>query len=102
MKRLLISILAVSLFAAAGCQSFAPGPAASGRVMTAGGTTFVQVPTGQGGYQVVAYSQEGAKVCPECKAIAAHYFETGELDQRVCKVCGASLNVGQGVVANTK
>jgi hypothetical protein len=102
MMRQLISIFAALLIASSGCQSANHGASTAGRAVVAGPTTFVQVPIGQGGYQVVAYSPAGAKVCPECEATAARYFDIGTLDQRVCKVCGATISVGQGTLVNTR
>jgi hypothetical protein len=102
MKRQLFSIFAALLIASSGCQSANHATGAPARAMVAGSTTFVEVPIGQGGYQVVAYSPPGTKVCPECETTAVHYFNTGAVDQRVCKVCGATISVGQGTLVNTK
>lgn len=82
-----------------GCQSAAPSPGV-GRSVSAGRTTFVEVPTGQGSYQVVAYTISGETTCPECEKVAAEYFKTGVLSEKVCKTCGSTFNVGQGQIIN--
>jgi hypothetical protein len=90
--------LFVAAFALAGCQSMPPASASSGRAVIAGGTTFVEVPTGQGSPLIVAYTTPGKTVCPECEAVATKYFQTGVLDESVCKTCGAHLYAGQSAL----
>jgi len=107
MRRFNCSILATAallLFALelAGCQSTPAASATAGKSVIAGGTTFVQVPTGQGSPLVVAYTTPGKTVCPECQAVATKYFDTGVLDESVCKTCGAHLYVGQSELVQPK
>ena len=78
-----------------GCQSTAPS-SNIGRSVTAGKTVFVEVPGGQGPSQIIAYTPAGQTVCPECRSVAADYFKTGVLSERVCKTCGATFSAGQG------
>ena len=88
-----------------GCSSMKGGGSMSagpGKSVLAGKTAFVDVPSGQGRHQVVAYTVPGGAICPECEAAAANYFETGDLDHRVCKTCGSTIFVGQGTLVNTK
>jgi uncharacterized lipoprotein YajG len=102
---LAVAVLAVASFALAGCQSMSPSPAATAsadKSVIAGGTTFVEVPTGQGQTEIVAYTQPGKMVCPECQAVATKYFQTGVLDESVCKTCGAHLYAGQGELVQPK
>jgi hypothetical protein len=68
----------------------------------AGGTTFVEVTGGQGTPMIVSYTTPGNKVCPECQAVATKYFQTGVLDESVCKTCGAHLSLGQAELLQPK
>jgi hypothetical protein len=77
-----------------GCQTTAP-PAES-RALMAGKTTFIEVPSGQGPWQVIAYTEPGHAVCPECQRVAADYFRTGVLDETACKTCGATFVIERG------
>ena len=83
--------------ALAGCQSTAPGPA-EGHAVMAGRTTFIEVPSGQGPSQVIAYTEPGQTVCPECQRVAEDYFKTGVLDENTCKTCGATFIIGRGEI----
>ncbi len=93
----LLSIL-LTIGATVGCQSMPPASPQAGRSVIAGGTTFIEVPNGQGGRQVIAYTEPGRAVCPECQAVAENYFRTGVLDERSCKTCGATFIVGRGSI----
>jgi hypothetical protein len=84
--------------ALAGCQSATPTAKGPDRSVIAGKTTFVEVTGGQGSPQMVAYTAPGGTVCPECRTVANNYFKNGVLDERVCKSCGATINVGQGQI----
>jgi hypothetical protein len=86
--------------ALAGCQSASSMSKGPDRSVIAGKTTFVEVTGGQGSPQLVAYTAPGATVCPECKMVANDYFKTGALSERVCKSCGATINVGQGQIVS--
>jgi hypothetical protein len=104
-KRPLLVFFGITLacLTVVGCQSNSAPPSASvGRSVIAGKTTFVEVPTGQGAPEVVAYTVSGQQVCPECKSVADDYFKTGKLDEQVCKTCGSTINVGQGAVLNSR
>ncbi|MDB5320131.1 MAG: hypothetical protein JWN40_1762 [Phycisphaerales bacterium] len=85
--------------ASVGCQSTSMSKG-SERSVIAGKTTFVEVTGGQGSPQMVAYTAPGATVCPECKTVASDYFKSGALSERVCKSCGATINVGQGQIVS--
>jgi hypothetical protein len=85
-----------------GCETSNPASMASGPSVMAGGTTFVYVPTGQGQSQIVAYTEPGKKPCPECQAVATKYFQTGVLDESVCKTCGAHIYAGQSELVQPK
>ena len=86
----------------AGCQSATPGPTTAPAAVVAGKTTFINVNAGQGPPVLVAYTDSGKAPCPECEAVAAKYFSTGVLDEKVCKTCGAEINVGQGQLIQPK
>ena len=92
--------LAFISLAVCGCESMKPAAdsASAEKSVIAGGTTFVEVNTGQGPPIMVAYSTPGKAVCPECEAVAEKYFQTGVLDESVCKTCGAHLYAGQAEV----
>jgi hypothetical protein len=96
------AFLVLASLAMAGCQSTHPAAATAGNSVIAGGTTFVEVPAGQGPPVIVAYTTPGKTVCPECEAVATKYFETGVLDESVCKTCGAHLYAGQAQLIQPK
>ena len=102
----LFSCVAFGLISLAlcGCESMKPASdsATADKSVIAGGTTFVQVNTGQGPPVMVAYTTPGKTVCPEGEAVAEKYFETGVPDESVCKTCGAHLYVGQSEVIQPK
>jgi hypothetical protein len=99
--RVAIVLFSLALF---GCESMKPAAdsASAEKSVIAGGTTFVQVNAGQGPPVMVAYTTPGKPVCLECEAVAEKYFETGVLDESVCKTCGAHLYVGQSEVIQPK
>jgi hypothetical protein len=103
-NRSILAAAALFLFALAlaGCQSTPATSASAGKSVIAGGTTFVQVSGGQGPPIVVAYTTPGKTVCPECQAVASKYFDTGVLDESVCKTCGAHLYAGQAQLIQPK
>jgi hypothetical protein len=98
-----VAIVLASL-ALCGCESMKPAvdSASAGKSVIAGGTTFVEANTGQGPPLILAYTTPGKPVCPECEAVAEKYFETGLLDESVCKTCGAHLYAGQSEVIQPK
>lgn len=80
---------------AAGCHnSTSPVPEATATPTRAivitgnGGSTTVFVPSSDPANPVV-YCSTGTEVCPECKAAAVKYFQTGVLDPK-CSRTGAT------------
>jgi hypothetical protein len=56
-----------------GCQSTNARPAED-RASMPGKMTFIEVPTGQGPRQVIAYVEPVQPICPTCQRPAADYF----------------------------
>jgi hypothetical protein len=63
-----------------------------------GGSTVVFLQSGDPAHPAML-STSGGTVCPECKAAAIKYFETGVLEQK-CSLCGATRTVAMGVPPN--
>jgi hypothetical protein len=87
-----IGILALTF--ATGCQMGGAGSASSTApqkavLVTGNGGSEIFLPS-SGPEKVIMLSTSGsAKVCPQCEADAASYFETGKLVEK-CSVCGAT------------
>lgn len=87
-----IGILALTF--ATGCQMAGSGSASSSApqkavLVSGNGGTEIFLPS-TGSEKVVMLSTSGsAKVCPQCEADAASYFETGKLVEK-CSLCGAT------------
>lgn len=96
MRILIPTVAALVAVIAIGCQhSAAPTPAE-----TAASPQHAVVVTGNGGSVVVfepsndpanpvVYCSAGTEICPECKAAAIKYFQTGILDPK-CSRTGAT------------
>lgn len=91
--------MAIALVVLAGCQtphdttaSAPPAPSASMRALVVSGgnagNIAVFVPSSDPANPMM-FSTTGAKECPECKAAALKYFQTGVLDP-VCSKTGAT------------
>ena len=91
----------LALIVLAGCESSTPSASSSSSTMppaeraiaisTNTGTTTIFVPTADPEKPVMLCAA-GAEVCPECKAAAIKYFQTGVLDPK-CSRTGATRTV---------
>jgi hypothetical protein len=90
------AIAACLLLAALGCQNSTTPPSTAATVPAKaivvtggnGGSTTVFIPSSDPNNPVVLCSN-GTEVCPECKAAAVKYFQTGVLDPK-CNRTGAT------------
>ena len=89
----LVAIAAFALLFSVGCST--PPPAQSAAMASPdravvisgnGGSTTVFIPTSDPDKPMML-SSTGAEMCPECKAAAVKYFQTGVLDPK-CSKCG--------------
>lgn len=95
-----LSLAALLLIVACGCENTPPSATATAsHVMSAGPQRAVLI-SGNGGSTTIYFPSEdpakpmmlctaGAETCPECRAAAVRYFETGVLEPK-CPVCGAT------------
>ncbi len=97
-RNLSMSMAALMLLLMVGCQSaMSPSPTADSMavpqkavvVVTGnGGAVTVFVPSADTANPVML-STSGGEACPDCKAAAAKYFQTGVLDPK-CAKCGGT------------
>lgn len=96
-RRMPALLMACAMFVAVGCQNSPPSQSATtgaapdrAVVVTAGngGATTVFLPSTDRNSPVILGSSDMA-VCPECKAAAIKYFQTGVLDPK-CSRTGAT------------
>jgi ABC-type transport system substrate-binding protein len=94
-RRTLLTAMALSAIAIAGCQNGTPPTASAATapqqaivVRGNGGSVTVFVP-GDDPNKPMALTGAGSEVCPECEAAAAKYFKTGVLDPK-CSRTGAT------------
>jgi hypothetical protein len=85
----------VAALLAIGCQSSGGGgpkmssPTKAVVVNTGHGGTLVYIASNQGdGVQALTGGGASGAECPKCRADAAKYFKTGQIDE-VCSECGA-------------
>ena len=96
---ILTVVASVSLIAVIGCQNSTPphseAGSPSGRaIVVSGGNSpgFTVFLPSNDPAQPEALCSSGQTACPECKAAAAKYFETGALDTK-CSRTGATRTV---------
>ena len=105
MRTFVFPFVALFVFGGLGCQnSTTPTPASKAMaspqraVIVSGGNTgslTVFLPSDDP-QNPVMLSASGDPVCPECKAAAVRYFQTGVLDPK-CSRTGATRTVATGV-----
>jgi hypothetical protein len=103
MRTHMSSLLALLAIGGLGCQSSTnPAPQAMSSAQRAvivtggnGGSTTVFLPSGDPANPVML-SASGGAVCPECKAAAIKYFQTGVLDPK-CARTGATRTAAMGI-----
>jgi hypothetical protein len=95
-----LSLVGLLLFVAGGCESTTPSVTNAASHVMAEGTQRAVLISGNGGSTTIYLPTEdpekpmmlctaGAETCPECKAAAIKYFETGVLEPK-CTKCGAT------------